>query len=103
MTILLVVLAVVVVLVVVVKRAGPGGPPVGSRAWEARMNLDLLLRVIEERLARKQAAQDPAERGRLEREIAFLSKQVDEQTAIADSGDRSPGKGYIGYTAYDGP
>lgn len=73
----------------------------GTRAWEAKLTADVLIRTIEQRVAEKGAA-DGARRERLEREIAFLSKQVDENTATWMSGDMSPGKGYVGFTPYDG-
>lgn len=74
----------------------------GTRAWEAKLTADLLIRTIEQRMAEQRAA-DGAKRERLEREIAFLSKQVDENTATWMSGDMAPGKGYIGFTPYNGP
>jgi len=92
----------VVVIAIAVKMTPvPAHMKPGTRAWEAKLTADLLIRTIEQRTAEKRAA-DGEKRERLEREIEFLSKQVDENTATWMAGDMSPGKGYVGFTAYDG-
>lgn len=106
-SVLLAILAAIVVFVVVIAIAAkmtplPAHMKPGTRAWEAKLTTDVLIRTIEQRTFAKQAA-DGAKRERLEREIAFLSKQVDENTAIWMSGDVSPGKGYVGFTPYNEP
>ena len=81
----------------------PAHMKMGTRAWEAKLTADLLVRTIEQRRQQKQLAADPAKREYLEREISFLCKQVDTNTAIYLSGDASPGKGHVGFDPYDGP
>lgn len=103
------ILAGVVGLVVLVWIVLKYSPPVdgalrpGSRAWEARMTNLALGAVIEQRKAEHAKTTDEAKRARLDREIAFLEKQHAENDATAASGDPSPGKGYVGFTPYDGP
>ena len=75
----------------------------GTRAWEARMTADLLDRTIAQRSQQKQQAADAGQREHLDREIEFLAKQRADNTAIWQSGDASPGKGYIGFEPYNGP
>lgn len=104
--ILYVVVAVVVglvALVVLAARNAPAGMRPGMRAWEAKMNVDLLERVIAQRHVAKQQAQDTETRARLDREIAHLTTQLADNTVIWQSGDASPGKGYVGFDAYNGP
>jgi hypothetical protein len=60
------------------------------------------VRVIDQRTSEKLQAPNDAKRGRLEREIAFLNQQLVENTMIAQSGDASPGKGYVGFEPYNG-
>src|SRR5262249_30991743 len=93
--------AFVLMIAVALKMTGPG-IRVGSRAWEAQMNVDLLDRVIAQRTAEQRQEQDAAKRDRLGREIAFLSQQLDENARIWQSGDPAPGKGYVGFEAYKG-
>jgi hypothetical protein len=58
-----------------------------------------LLLTIEQRTQELRATTDPARRSKLEKQIAFLSAQVDENQKIIDAKDVSPGRGYIGFTA----
>lgn len=73
----------------------------GTRGWEAEHNARLLSDVIASRRAQLASA-DGDERGKLEREIAFLEEQRRDELAVAASGDMSPGKGHVGFTAYSG-
>ena len=84
-------------------RNAPAGMRPGTRAWEAKMNVDLLERVIAQRHVEKQQTQDADKRARLDREIAHLTTQLADNTVIWQSGDASPGKGYVGFDAYNGP
>lgn len=89
-------------IVAIMMKMTPAGPGVGSRAWEAKLTAELLVRVIDQRTSEKLQAPNDEKRGRLEREIAFLNQQLVENTMIAQSGDPSPGKGYVGFEPYNG-
>ncbi|MEO8703227.1 MAG: hypothetical protein ABI867_24485 [Kofleriaceae bacterium] len=91
-----------VVVVAIALKLTPAPPGPGSRAWEADMNAKLLGDVIAARRADQAGAADAAARDRLEREIAFLTQQLDEARMVAASGDRSPGRGFVGFTPYAG-
>jgi hypothetical protein len=91
-----------VVVVAIALKVSPGLPGPGTRAWEAQMNAKLLGDVIAARRADQATAPDAATRDRLGREIAFLTQQLDDAHVIAASGDRSPGRGYVGFTPYSG-
>jgi hypothetical protein len=73
----------------------------GTRAFEARFNVKLLDDTIAARRAAQRQTRSVEEHDRLGREIAFLEKQRDEWRAV-DPNDASPGRGYIGFTPYDG-
>lgn len=90
-----------VVIVAFALRMAPASTKVGTRAWEAGMNANLLVDVIASRRAGLATATE-SERGKFEREIAFLEAQLAEQRAIAASNDASPGVGHVGFKAYDG-
>jgi hypothetical protein len=91
-----------IAIVMIASRNAPAGTRPGTRAWEAKMNVDLLERVIAQRHVEKQQTQDPAKRARFDREIAHLTTQLADNTVIWQSGDASPGKGYVGFDAYNG-
>ena len=96
--------AFIVVLAVALKLTPtPAHMKPGTRAWEAKLTADLLIRTIDQRLAQKRQTTDASKVAQLDREIAFLSAQVDENTAIWQANDPSPGKGYVGFTPYNGP
>ena len=104
-SVLLTVLAVIVAFVAIVWVASGSAPAAmrpGTRAWEAKMTADLLERVIAQRHVEKQQTQDPAKRARLDRELAHLTTQLADNTVIWQSGDASPGRGYVGFDAYNG-
>jgi hypothetical protein len=94
--------AVVIAVVSILSRLTPAAPGPGTRAWEAEHTARLLDGVIADRMKAKSLATGDDERAKLGREIAFLEQQRAEQIAIASSGDRSPGTGSIGFTAYSG-
>jgi hypothetical protein len=95
--VVVVVLAVIVGLVVVV--GGGGGPAFkpGTRAWEAQLTMDPLVKTIAARNQELATESNDRKKDRLTREIAFLEKQIPELQAIVDSKDPSPGRGYIGF------
>jgi hypothetical protein len=80
---------------------GAKGVGIGSRAWEAQMNLKLLGDLIGARRG-ELAAADDTRRGRLEREIAHLERQIPVEQAILLANDGTPGRGYVGITPYPG-
>ena len=73
-----------------------GEPPFGSVAWEAKLELEKLPRI----LAAKQAvlasnSTDAATRARIEADIADLESQIDYHTRNLDAMDTDPGRGFI--------
>ncbi|MFK4264643.1 hypothetical protein [Streptomyces milbemycinicus] len=71
-----------------------GPPPVGTRAWEARLELRKLPNIIADR-ARAYADADPAARAELEAELASLIAQVDAHAATLKEWNLDPGRGYV--------
>lgn len=63
----------------------------------------LLFDVVAARRKERSLTLDPKRADRLDREIEFLSQQLTENHAIVASCDMSPGLGYIGFYAYEGP
>jgi len=100
---ILIAVAVLVVLVMVLSKNAPASTRPGTRAWEAKLTAELLDRVIVQRTAEQMEMQHAPKRERLDREIAFLKQQLAENQAVWASQDPSPGKGYVGFTPYDGP
>jgi NADPH:quinone reductase-like Zn-dependent oxidoreductase len=72
----------------------------GTRSWEASLTLDPLMSCQINRRIERARTTDQNLAALLDREIDFLEKQKQELIIIATSGDRSPGKGYIGFTPY---
>lgn len=70
----------------------------GSRSWEAQ----LTLKPLAMRLRAELGALDPRHPSQhaLE-EVAFYAAQLRELRAIAESRDPSPGRGYVGYEAFE--
>ena len=100
---ILIVVAVVVGLLVVVGLivvlgggTGPAFKP-GTRAWEAQLTMDPLVKCIASRKQELACETNDRKKDRLTREIAFMERQIPELQAIIDSKDASPGKGYIGF------
>ncbi|MFE7994802.1 hypothetical protein [Streptomyces shenzhenensis] len=71
-----------------------GAPPVGSRAWEAHLELQKLPKVIADR-ARAYADADPAARAELEAELASLINQVETHAQTLKDWNLDPGRGYV--------
>ncbi|MEU0523068.1 hypothetical protein [Streptomyces niveus] len=71
-----------------------GAPPVGSRAWEAHLELQKLPKVIADR-ARAYADADPAARAELESELASLISQVETHAQTLKDWNLDPGRGYV--------
>jgi hypothetical protein len=71
-------------------------PPVGTRAWEARLELEKLPRIIEQRLEHLRAGGlDAATRASLLLDVDNLSRQVDIHQRTLDDMDLDPGVGYV--------
>jgi hypothetical protein len=90
------VLLAVVVGVVVLGGGGPAFKP-GTRAFEAYLTLDPLVKTIAARKQEMATETNERKKDRLSREIAFLERQIPELQAIVASKDASPGRGYIGF------
>ncbi|MBD2450055.1 alpha/beta fold hydrolase [Nostoc sp. FACHB-152] len=71
-----------------------GKPPVGSRAWEAKLEVEKLPRIINERLERLSKA-DLDEATDLERDIENLRQQLEQHEQTLDVMDTSPGEGFV--------
>ena len=73
-----------------------GEPPVFSRAWEAKLELEKLPAIIEARQARLASVDlDADTRTQLEAEIADLEEQIAYHTRNLDEMDTNPGRGYV--------
>jgi hypothetical protein len=87
--------------IVATLRPSPAWTKLGTRAWEAKLTIDVLVTTIAQRVEATKTA--PAEQlPKKLREIEFLMKQVDSLTAIVDRNDASPGRGYVGFDPYQG-
>ncbi|WP_189280546.1 hypothetical protein [Streptomyces atratus] len=71
-----------------------GSPPVGSRAWEARLELRKLPDIIVDR-ARAYADADPAARAELESELDSLIRQFETHAETLKQWNLDPGRGYV--------
>jgi hypothetical protein len=91
-----------VIVVAIALRLTPAPPGPGTRAWESLHTMNLLIDVIGTRTQERATTADADRRARLDREIAFLSAQRDQHRAIVESGDRSAGRGFIGFDPYGG-
>ncbi len=89
-------LAVVVGAVVLGGGGGPAFKP-GTRAFEAYLTLDPLVKCIASRKQELAVETNERKKDRLSREIAFMERQIPELQAIVDARDASPGRGYIGF------
>nr|MDJ0718706.1 hypothetical protein [Prochloraceae cyanobacterium] len=73
-----------------------GEPPVGSRAWEAKLELEKLPQIIEARQALLASGElNPAATAKLVAEIAQLQRQLDRHQLTLDALDKRPGKGFV--------
>ena len=70
-------------------------PPVGSRAWEAMLELDKLPRVIEARLRALEQGTDAATAAKLRGEIEVLGEQLARHQDTFDRLDLEAGKGFV--------
>ena len=73
--------------------------PAGTRAWEAELTMGPLRMAIEQRSKERDTTTDMVRRDKLDRQIKFLTDQVDQLQKIIDDRDISPGRGYIGFEA----
>ena len=73
-----------------------GEPPVGSVAWEAKLELEKLPALIEARQASLASGDiDAATRADLEAQISDLESQIEYHTRNLDAIDTNPGRGYV--------
>ena len=73
-----------------------GEPPVGTLAWEAKLELEKLPAIIEARQARLASGDiDAATRTQLEAQIADLEEQIAYHTRNLDVMDTNPSRGYV--------
>ncbi len=73
-----------------------GQPPVGSRAWEARLEVEKLPRVIQERVdAILRGDMSEAEHARALADIANLADELHHHEGVLDRLELEPGKGFI--------
>ncbi len=72
-----------------------GTPKVGTRAWEAHLELQKLDGIIQERQAALAGSDDAATRSRLEADIQHLEQQLATHEATLGRMDLNPGEGYV--------
>jgi hypothetical protein len=73
-----------------------GVPPVGSKAWEAKLEIQKLPHVIDNRMAKLAKGNlTPQQRQKLEREVAHLEHQLDGYKKDFKAMDKDPGKGFV--------
>lgn len=73
-----------------------GEPPVGSRAWEAKLEIEKLPRIIDERLERLSSGNLDAEaEADLRADIENLEQQLTQHQQTLDEMDTDPGVGYV--------
>ena len=70
-------------------------PPVGSRAWEAKLELDKLPRVIEARMKLLEKGTDAATAAKLRAEIEVLNDQLARHKETFDRLDLEAGTGFV--------
>ena len=70
-------------------------PAPGTRAFEAKLEVEKLPRIIEEQAAALRSTLDPAEQMRIAVEIEHLRAQLDHHTRFVDSIEVEPGRGYV--------
>jgi len=77
-----------------------GTPPVGSRAWEAKLEVEKLPRIIDERLERLSKGDlDADAQANLRADIENLQQQLTQHQQTLDEMDVNPG---VGFVAADG-
>lgn len=73
-----------------------GEPPVGSRAWEAKLEIEKLPRIIDERLERLSRGDlDAQAEADLRADIENLEQQLDQHQQTLDEMDTDPGVGFV--------
>jgi peptide methionine sulfoxide reductase MsrA len=73
-----------------------GEPPVGSRAWEAKLEVEKLPRIIDERLNRLSKGDlDADAEASLQADIENLQQQLDRHQQTLDEMDANPGVGFF--------
>jgi hypothetical protein len=73
-----------------------GVPPVGSKAWEAQLEIEKLPKIIEERAERlANGGLDERSQQRLETELVDLKQQMATHEKTLQAMDRDPGKGFV--------
>jgi hypothetical protein len=73
-----------------------GEPLVGSKAWEAKLEVEKLERIIQNRLERESQEGISLEKAiKLEEEIKYLSQQLQRHQQTLDQMELDPGVGYI--------
>jgi hypothetical protein len=73
-----------------------GEPPVGSRAWEAKLEIEKLPQIIDERLERLSRGDlDAQAEADLRADIENLEQQLDQHQRTLDEMDTDPGVGFV--------
>jgi hypothetical protein len=73
-----------------------GTPPVGSKAWEAKLEIQKLPNVIADRTKRLSSGDlTPQQRTKLEQEVTHLEHQLDGYKKDFKAMDKDPGKGFV--------
>jgi hypothetical protein len=73
-----------------------GEPPVGSRAWEAQLEIDKLPRIIDDRLEQLSRGDlDPNDEAALQADIENLEQQLARHQQTLDEMDTDPGVGFV--------
>jgi hypothetical protein len=73
-----------------------GTPPVGSKAWEAKLEIQKLPNIIADRTKRLSSGDlTPQQRTKLEQEVTHLEHQLDGYKKDFKAMDKDPGKGFV--------
>ncbi len=73
-----------------------GEPPVGTKAWEAKLEIDKLPRIIEDRLEQLSRGDvDPNKKAALQADIDNLEQQLAQHQQTLDEMDTDPGVGFV--------
>jgi hypothetical protein len=76
-----------------------GTPPVGSKAWEAKLEIQKLPNIIADRTKRLSSGDlTPQQRTKLEQEVTHLEHQLDGYKKDFKAMDQDPGKGFVAAT-----
>jgi hypothetical protein len=92
---------VVIIAIVAKLRPSPAWSKPGTRAWEAKLTMAVLVETIAQRVEATKTV--PIEQlPKKVREIEFLTQQVDTLANIIERNDASPGRGHVGFAPYTG-